>query len=762
MRRATTIVPLLLAMVLHAQQDVYRAKLSVQGGLVRSLGDITSGLETFDPERTAMLGLSYEHFLSYGVSLYGGFEHLRLSGNDRETGSLDRSLNFLAKVNTAQVGLRLYADNGHLLNYDARFAPFVQLGFGAGMYDVYGDLYSSDGSRYNYWSDGTIRTASEGGPDAANAQLTGQDGVFETLLTDLSTEEGKPRDAWFVFIPARIGMKWRISDRFSAELAYAFNWTFTDHLDDVSGDYPASFATDELAYISNPTGNTGTRGDERNDHFHHLSLGLSMGIGRRAHHYRMPPIRTLAPVAMDKDSAVAIPDTMPRTTTAPEVPDSLPNAWTINVKSIRIERLEVDTLVVRGQAVQDTANTRKSAAPPDTTLRKAQGSKNVLKQRRDTTVAVPADTLQQKSRVDTLQRRTPADTLGQKSAADTLQRKSASNTVQRRTPVDTLQRKASADTLQRRSPADTLQRKTREQTPDNMVVPKPAGGRSSDGAKADPGTSKQEPNDTRTPPPDEPKSTSTDRGTTERIIERSAPPVAVVQKEVVRDTVVKEVLVPDTAAKKQDTSATVLPDAQQRSTMRTAPTPMPAQHSSNVRSALEMQRDHALQMNRMLNERIFTLERYLAMQEEFGAAGELDSLRQRIAVLDRQLAAKRAEAPKRVEDPEERAPLNDSVRFASESFQVRANYREKLEATAQRIMQQDVKKVLVTGHTDRSGDAQYNLELSQLRAEAVAEVLRTAGVPVARITVKGLGQELAQGRHDRNERVVVVQAVPTE
>jgi len=720
MRRAFAIAPVLLALGALAQQDGFRSKLSVQGGLVRSLGDITTGLETFDPGRTAMLGLSYERFMGYGVSLYGGYEHVRLSGNDRETGDLDRSLNFLAKVNTVQLGLRFHADNGRLLNYDARFAPFVQVGFGVGAYDVFGDLYDREGNRYHYWGDGTIRTAPEGGPDAVGAQVTMQDGVFETRLTDLATEEGKPRDAWFAFVPARIGMKWRISERFSAELAYAFNWTFTDHLDDVSGDYPASFATEELAYISNPAGHTGTRGGNgQNDHYHHLSLGLSMGIGRRAHRYRMPPIRTLAPASGEKERAVAPPDTMPPTTTAPEVPDSLPaNRWTIHVESIRIARLEVDTLVVRGQAVPDTAVTPKSTPAPDTTVRKVLEPMKVREQRGDTTLVLPKDTPTKKSTVDT---------------------------------------------LRRDAPADTLRRKSPEQAPDAVVVPKstivePA----AEGATAVPDTSKQRPADKETPQPDEPKSTRTEGGTTERvtterIIERTAPPVVLVQKEVVRDTVVKHVLVPDTVPMKADTTAAAPKDG----VAKAAP-PVPAEPAPHVRSALETRRDHAIQMNRMHNDRILTLERYLAVQEESGGTAELDSLRQRIAVLDKQLAAKRAEAPERVDDPEERTALTDSVRFASESSEVRANYRESLEATARRLIDDGVKKVLVTGHTDRAGDAQYNLELSQRRAEAVAEVLRAAGVPAERIKVKGLGRQLASERHDRNERVVVVQAVPEE
>ncbi len=703
MRGAASIVLLLCAGMLQAQQDEFRSKLSVQGGLVRSLGDITSGLETFDPERTAMLGVSYERFISYGVSLYGGYAHLRLSGNDRESGLKDRSLNFLAEVNTAQLGLRFYADNGRLLNYDARFAPFVQLGIGAGVYEVYGDLYDGTGARYNYWSDGTIRTLPEGAPDVASAQLMEQNGVFETRLTDLATEEGKPSDTWFMFVPARIGMKWRISDRFSAELAYAFNWTFTDHLDDVSGDYPASFATEELAYISNPAGHAGPRGDNgQNDHYHHLSLGLSVGLGRRSHRFRMPPVRAMAPVAgipaVRKDSVVVPPTPV----AAPS--DTATKRVIIEVESIRVARLEVDTIIMRGSPTADTL------VVPEKMLEKVK-----VKETEGKELRTPPDTVLLKTTPDTLsQLELPLDTIATPPSVD----------------ADPTPRKATSDTLS-----------TPLQEPKERADPAPKDAGSAEPAPA--GT--------------------VERKTTERIIERTVPPVVVVQKELVRDTVVKEVpvVVRDTISVKADTAAV---DPQHTLTKVAPPStpPVRSEPAPHVRSALEMQRDHALQMNRILNDRILTLERYLATQEEVDGAAERDSLRQRIAVLDKQLAAKRAEAPERVDDPEERVVLTDSVRFASESFNVRTDYRAKLEATAQRLIEQDVKKVLVTGHTDRAGDAQYNLELSQLRAEAVAEILREAGVPAERIKVKGLGQELAQERHDRNERVVIVQAVPVE
>jgi outer membrane protein OmpA-like peptidoglycan-associated protein len=49
------------------------------------------------------------------------------------------------------------------------------------------------------------------------------------------------------------------------------------------------------------------------------------------------------------------------------------------------------------------------------------------------------------------------------------------------------------------------------------------------------------------------------------------------------------------------------------------------------------------------------------------------------------------------------------------------------------------KGVLIEGHTDRVGDRQYNLELSQARAQAVADYLTSRGVSASALRTKGFG-----------------------
>ena len=72
------------------------------------------------------------------------------------------------------------------------------------------------------------------------------------------------------------------------------------------------------------------------------------------------------------------------------------------------------------------------------------------------------------------------------------------------------------------------------------------------------------------------------------------------------------------------------------------------------------------------------------------------------------------------------------------------------------------RKVLIEGHTDSRGDAGYNQQLSERRAEAVGEALTERGVDSTRVQTKGLGQSYPVASNDtsagmqRNRRVEIV------
>lgn len=78
---------------------------------------------------------------------------------------------------------------------------------------------------------------------------------------------------------------------------------------------------------------------------------------------------------------------------------------------------------------------------------------------------------------------------------------------------------------------------------------------------------------------------------------------------------------------------------------------------------------------------------------------------------------------------------------------------------AQAIKSSGTERVVVTGFTDTSGNAKYNMRLSERRAEAVKEELVRNGVAADIITTEGRGEEVlivptgANAREPQNRRV---------
>ena len=72
------------------------------------------------------------------------------------------------------------------------------------------------------------------------------------------------------------------------------------------------------------------------------------------------------------------------------------------------------------------------------------------------------------------------------------------------------------------------------------------------------------------------------------------------------------------------------------------------------------------------------------------------------------------------------------------------------------------RKILIEGHTDNTGGSDYNLQLSQLRAQSVESYLASSGVPAERIRAIGYGETRPEAPNDsatgrqQNRRVEIV------
>jgi outer membrane protein OmpA-like peptidoglycan-associated protein len=80
------------------------------------------------------------------------------------------------------------------------------------------------------------------------------------------------------------------------------------------------------------------------------------------------------------------------------------------------------------------------------------------------------------------------------------------------------------------------------------------------------------------------------------------------------------------------------------------------------------------------------------------------------------------------------------VTFAVDEATVRPDFRSALhEVAAAFLMRPEAANLVVVGHTDSTGPAEYNQRLSVRRAEAVRTVLVEAGVEASRIDLRGFG-----------------------
>ncbi|MBU2959679.1 OmpA family protein [Citreicella sp. C3M06] len=106
--------------------------------------------------------------------------------------------------------------------------------------------------------------------------------------------------------------------------------------------------------------------------------------------------------------------------------------------------------------------------------------------------------------------------------------------------------------------------------------------------------------------------------------------------------------------------------------------------------------------------------------------------------------------------------LPQDILFATDSASLRPDLQADLHTVGRSLLEYPNTTVQVIGHTDSDGDAGYNQQLSQRRAQSVASVLMSEGVPSYRIQSIGRGENqpiasnlTAEGKQ-QNRRVEIV------
>jgi outer membrane protein OmpA-like peptidoglycan-associated protein len=105
--------------------------------------------------------------------------------------------------------------------------------------------------------------------------------------------------------------------------------------------------------------------------------------------------------------------------------------------------------------------------------------------------------------------------------------------------------------------------------------------------------------------------------------------------------------------------------------------------------------------------------------------------------------------------------FDSGLMFDVDQYNLKSATRQNLQELADVLQKYDDTEVLVQGHTDSTGEAEYNLELSNNRAKSVYGYLVSQGVSSSRLVTMGLGEtepiadnQTATGRK-QNRRVEI-------
>jgi peptidoglycan-associated lipoprotein len=95
-----------------------------------------------------------------------------------------------------------------------------------------------------------------------------------------------------------------------------------------------------------------------------------------------------------------------------------------------------------------------------------------------------------------------------------------------------------------------------------------------------------------------------------------------------------------------------------------------------------------------------------------------------------------------------------TVYFGFDDSSIQASERDRLTANQTCLDSAKDKNVTVAGHTDSSGTDEYNIALSERRAQAVADYLARLGTDPARLSVVPKGETEPSGNGDDKDRRV--------
>ncbi|HSC85495.1 MAG TPA: OmpA family protein [Pseudomonas sp.] len=110
-----------------------------------------------------------------------------------------------------------------------------------------------------------------------------------------------------------------------------------------------------------------------------------------------------------------------------------------------------------------------------------------------------------------------------------------------------------------------------------------------------------------------------------------------------------------------------------------------------------------------------------------------------------------------------------NITFATDSADIASSFYTPLNNLASSFKQYNQNSIEIVGHTDSTGSHEYNMGLSQRRAQSVANYLQAQGVDSTRLSTRGAGPDQpvasnasADGRAQNRRVEVTLRPLPTQ
>lgn len=96
--------------------------------------------------------------------------------------------------------------------------------------------------------------------------------------------------------------------------------------------------------------------------------------------------------------------------------------------------------------------------------------------------------------------------------------------------------------------------------------------------------------------------------------------------------------------------------------------------------------------------------------------------------------------------------FDSSLAFQINSAEINSDYKDDLTAAASVFQNYPDTNILIEGHTDDSGPEEFNMKLSEKRAQAVADYLVSQGIDASRLEIKWYGETQPKYENDEENR----------